>query len=130
MFVTLGGAAVALIVAAVARRSGLRAAEEEADLTVERIAWNIEFGHPLGSTPTGATPRKRLRADLPPCHGKLLVHEDGHQTCVGGRDDCWPEHETTYSHRRTAACNAQNHGCGTCQTPGYQPAAGPDRSHY
>jgi hypothetical protein len=127
MFVTLGGAAAAFVAAAVARRAAIRAAEEEAETTASRIVANTEFGFPHAAAQTGATPRARLQADLPPCHGTLLVHEDGHQSCEGGRDDCWPEREATHSHRRTAACSAQNHGCGTCQTLG---TASPGRHDY
>ena len=116
ILVEIGLVAATAGVTAVARRSAIRAAEAEADMTAERCAANAQFGHPVDSSQTRAAPRKRLQADLPPCHGELLLHEDGHQSCRGGRDDCWPQVAATYSHRRTRSCRSVSHGCGECQT--------------
>lgn len=115
ILVEIGLVAATAGVAAVARRSAIRAGEAAADVAAERATANAEFGHPVASSQTRATARPRLQADMPPCHGELIVHEDGHQSCRGGRDDCWPQVKATYSHRRTRSCMSINHGCGECQ---------------
>lgn len=121
ILVELGAVAVAGVVGWHAARESRREGQARADMAADRLVANAEFGHPAGDAQmTKAQPRKRL-GEGPPCHGVLVIHEDGQQACEGGRDDCWPDLRPTYSHRRTGSCRGRSHGCGICQTLGIVP---------
>lgn len=131
ILVELAGVAIAGLVGWKARQAAHRNDCARAEQIGNQAEANRDKGNPLGAPTTapGVVATQPTNAAAT-CHGRLVLHEDGSTSCHGGRDGCWGS-RTGHAHRgEPVACASQSHGCGQCQTPGYQPAAGPDRSHY